>query len=225
MSWCIGLLTNTSLGHGSKHAHIGSSGVRNVQLSCVGNEKAGTEQADVLIQIVVGKIHVVVPSLSHIRKRWWSLYSAWEAAILRREWRLPHMAKLIQDIWHFGLICLVVHEDDHALSREDQLRESRPLILSHWHIWWCINIRAQSGVLYRSGVVSHSDVVTVDNQERHYVVWMRLDPLPNSLQLGLIGSSVQDIAVGMTVVDGVVHIVGFTLDCEEDDISFYVDDC
>lgn len=60
-------------------------------------------------------------------------------------------------------------------------------------------------------IVLHGREVRVHDKEGHYIVWMVVEPIRQSLQLRLPCSCIQKVAGGVAVVDGVVHPVGLAL--------------
>ena len=100
----------------SKRTILDGSCVGNVQCRRVRNQDVLAEESDVCVEVVVGKVHQLGSGdfLVEIGR---TLSNAGKARIGRREGSFPHVGKLIKDVGIFGLVCIVVHEDDDALLR------------------------------------------------------------------------------------------------------------
>lgn len=184
------ILTSTVLIGKSKRAIFNGSCVGDVQFCRVGNQNTLAEERNVCVEVVVRKVHQIISGgvLVEIGR---TLSSAREGTISRREGSLPHVGELVENVGIFGLVCVVIHEDDNALLRKDQFGQSRPLVETHRNVWWLVKVIRQVGLLKNLTVVTWLNKIAVDNEERHDIVWVIANPVANCVELAEVSPSVQ----------------------------------
>ena len=140
------------------------------------------------------------------------LHIARECRVCRREGRLGHLAELVEDVWDLGLIGLVVHEDDSAGVGEDELREGGPVGEGHRYLGGTVDVFQHPGGVEGGLVECRGDVVGVHDEQRYHVVGICVEPFADGSEQGLVRSRVEVVTTCVAAVDGVVDVVGFTLD-------------
>jgi len=185
-------LTSTVASHGTKHTSVVSIGIGIVQFGSVWNQNRVTEKGDGLVEVVVGQVHELLLGEGYVGKSGWSLDGAGEVVVLRRERSLPHVCKLVKDIWYSGLVGVVVHEGDNTLAAQDHLGQSWPIVEMHGHLGRDVEIWNDSRGLESRDEVLHSNrgIVAVDNEKSDDVERVALDPLQYCFQLGLVCAGV-----------------------------------
>jgi hypothetical protein len=159
-----------------------------------------TKESNVGVEIVVGKIHQVV-SGDLLVKVGRALGDAGEGTIGRRERSLPHMGELVKDVGVFDLVCVVIHEDNDTLLRQDHFGESRPLVEAHRNVRRLIQVVGQIRLLENIAVVSWFNEVAVDNEECHDIVGMVADPSGHFVEFFEVSASIQKLARGVATKD------------------------
>lgn len=184
------ILTSTVLVGKSKRAIFNGSCVGDVQFCRVGNQNILAKERNVCVEVVVRKVHQII-SGGVLVKIGRTLSSAREGTISRREGCLPHVGELVENVGIFGLVCVVIHEDDDALLRKDQFGQSRPLIETHRNVRWLVKVVRQVRLLKNFTVVAWLNEIAVDNEERHDIIWVITNPVANRVELAEVSSSVQ----------------------------------
>lgn len=108
--------TSAIVGHFAQ-TPIPADGVGLVDQGRCGDEQTRAGDGDFGVQVVVGHVHSLLCVLAAEIRR--SLLRARETPVRGAEGGLPHLAELVQDVRHLGLIGVVVHEDDNALLGDD----------------------------------------------------------------------------------------------------------
>lgn len=119
------------------------------------------------------------------------------------------MSKLIENVRHRSLVCVVVHEDDDPLFGQNERRQDRPIPQSHGNIRRLVKIRSKARVLNGVDVILNRAKVRIDEEQCDDIIRVVLHPLSDLLQIGLQGSNVKEIARCVTAVNSVVHPMGF----------------
>ena len=120
---------------------------------------------------MVRQIH----SLLRVRPRQirWPLLRARETGVGGAKWRFPDLAELVQDVGHLGLIGVVVHENDCALLREDELGQRRPVADGHGDFGRDVGPFGQARGLEGLGIVADAYEVGVADEDGDDVVGVR----------------------------------------------------
>jgi len=113
------------------------------------------------------------------------------------------------------LIGLVIHEDDDPRVGEDELGEGRPVGEGHRDLRGTVDVFEHAGGFEGGLVEGWGDVVGVHDEQRHDVVGICVEPFADGGEEGRVGTRVQEVTACVAAVDGVVNVVGFTLDCVE----------
>lgn len=111
------------------------------------------------------------------------------------------MSELIKYVGIFDLVCVVIHEDNDTLLRQDHFRESGPLVEAHRNIRRLVQVVGQIRLLEDIAVVSWLDEVAVDNQECHDIIGMVADPGGHFVEFFEVSASIQKLARGVATVD------------------------
>lgn len=72
-----------------------------------------------------------------------------------------------------------------------------------------VDVGHEAGVFEGGGEVLDPDEVAVDDEEGHDVVGVVLEPFADCVQAGFVGAGVEEVAVGVAVVEGAVDAVDF----------------
>jgi hypothetical protein len=121
------------------------------------------------------------------------------------------VGELVKDVGVFDLICVVIHEDNNTLLRQDHFRESRPLVEAHRDVRRFIQVVGQIRLLKNIAVVSGLNEVAVDNEECHDIVGVIADPSGHFVEFFEISASIQKLARGVATEDRSVDIVRLAL--------------
>lgn len=183
-------LTCTVLVSKSQRAIFNGGCVGDVQFCRVGDQDILAEERNVCVEVVVCKVHQIISGgiLVEIGR---TLSSAREGTISGGEGSLPHVGELVENVRIFGLVCIVIHEDDDALLGKDQFGQSRPLVETHRNVWWLVKVIRQVGLLKNLTVVSWLNEIAVDNEERHDIIWVITNPIANCVEFVKVSSSIQ----------------------------------
>lgn len=101
------------------------------------------------------------------------------------------MSKLVKNVGIFGLVCVVIHEDNDTLLRQNQFGQSWPLVETHGDVWWLVEVICQIGLLKNLTIVSGLNEIAVDNEDGHDIIWVITDPVANCVEFVEVRSSVQ----------------------------------
>lgn len=148
-----------------------------------------------------------------------SVDGAGEGAVRGREGRFPHLAELVEDVGHGGLVGFVVHEDDGPFAGEDQFGKGGPVVDGERDVRRDVGVSAQAAVFDGTGVVSDVDEIAVAEEDGDDVVGVGLDPRGHVAEVGFDGAGVEEVAGGVAVVECAVHNVRLSLYCVVRNVS------
>jgi hypothetical protein len=121
------------------------------------------------------------------------------------------VGKLVKDVRVFDLVCVVIHENNDTLLRQDHLGESRPLVEAHRDVRRLVQVVGQVRLLQNLTVVSRLNEVAVDNEECHNIIGMVANPIAHFVEFFEVSASVQKVARGVATEDGSVDVVCLAL--------------
>lgn len=168
------------------------------------------KESNVCVEVVVGKVHQIISGGLLVKIRG-TLSGAREGTVGGREGSFPHVSELIKEVGVLCLVCIVIHEGDNTLLRQNHLRKGRPLVQTHRNVWRLIEVVSQVGLLENVAVVSGLDEIAVDDQEGHDIVRMVANPGGDFVELAEISSGIEEVAACVATVNGAVHVVGLAL--------------
>jgi hypothetical protein len=122
------------------------------------------------------------------------------------------VGELVKDVGVFDLVCVVIHEDNDTLLRQDHLGESRPLVEAHRDVRRLVQVVGQVRLLENFTVVSRLNEIAVDNEECHDIIGMVANPIAHFVEFFEVSASVQKVARCVATEDGSVDVVRLTLD-------------
>ena len=114
-----------------------------------------------VFKIVVRHVHPLLRLRAIDPRR--PLLRAWETAICGRKGGFPHLGELVEDVGDFGLVGVVVHEDDDALASQDHGAEGGPGGDVHGDLRGDVGELGEARGFEGGGVVAYADEVGVAN--------------------------------------------------------------
>ena len=106
---------------------------------------------------------------------------------------------MVKDIWHLGLVCVVIHKYDNAFTQQDHRAECWPGGDVHGDLRRNVGILGQATGFKRRGVVADADEVAVTDEEGDDVEWVALHPGGNICKILLRSACVEQVAGGVAV--------------------------
>lgn len=134
---CASVVTNAGVGGFTEGAEAGDV-VGRVEHRNVGHEQRRTEDGDLGVEVVVGKVELVSRLLGG--KRSSTVYGTGERLVGRVKRRFPHVGELIDPPRVSSLVGHVVEKEDNACVVDDHFGESGPGRIIHRDVWWRVDI-------------------------------------------------------------------------------------
>ena len=102
----------------------------------------------------------------------WSLLGTRETSVGGTEWCFPHLAELVQDIWDFGLVGVIIHKYDGSFSPEYHFRQGRPRRYIHWNLGRQISVIGKSRIHYWCTIIADPDQIGITQKYSNHIVGM-----------------------------------------------------
>jgi hypothetical protein len=188
--------------------------IRLIEDEGVGHEDADAGKGDVDVEVVIGHVHAVLAGQCAGPFRGRAIGHAGEVAVGGGEGRFEHLAEFVEEPGDRVLVGFVIEHDDGAGVGEDHFLERGPVGDAHGDLGRRVDVVDEAGSGDWVDVLVWGDDVLVAHENGDDVVGVASEPGSYSLEIGLKGAGVEDVAGAVAEEDVLFLFVPVSLELE-----------